>query len=87
MAHIVVYHGNFNCDTGCCGHRVEIDRHQRGFTFDHPDQAVSDDDLRAWARQVVIDETGEHHASDLDWDNCVIIGYRARHGDGWCQWG
>lgn len=77
---VVVYHSGYGCDTGCCGHRIEItDRKsilsqrkqtERAFSFEHPDLS---DDLE-WAKKIVREEFGENHVADLDWKNCIIVG-------------
>lgn len=74
---VIVYHSYYGCDTGCCGHRVEIinpdaERVYTGngeFKFDHPDQG--EDDV-TFAIRLVTEEFGADHVEDLDWENCVI---------------
>ena len=67
---IVIYHSSYGCDTGCCGHILQVDgRSQGGFNFGHP----YDEDYRAWAEDWVRQEFGEEHIADLDWDNCRVI--------------
>jgi hypothetical protein len=67
---VVVYHRNFGCDTGCCGHAIEVDGEEREFTFDHPDDTQ---DPRTFARDIVEEALGTEHVADLDWDNCLIL--------------
>lgn len=72
MAKVIVYHSEYGCDTGCCGHTVEL-REEDGtydctFEFAHPYGT----DSRTWAEAMVRAEYGEEHVKDLDWDNCVI---------------
>ena len=71
---VVVYHDTYGCDTGCCGHVIEIDDEEVGWVFNHPDLDDDDDaaDL-AWAKEVVRDELGEDHVADLDWENCDLV--------------
>lgn len=79
MSAVVVYHRSYGCDTGCCGHVVEIDGERVGlFEFSHPNAAT--DDFRAWAEELVRDvcakegvEDVDAHVADLDWDNCVVL--------------
>lgn len=73
---VVVYHGSYGCDTGCCGHWVEIadTGEQLGyFDFGHPDYR---DNLREWAIEFAQDEVirrfGAGHTADLDWENSHV---------------
>lgn len=34
---VVVYHAGYGCDTGCCGHVIELNGEEHGFEFIHPD--------------------------------------------------
>lgn len=72
---IVVYHGSYGCDTGCCGHYIEVDckdgpgsGSKQRFDFGHP----YDGNLRKYAEDLVREKFGEEHVKDLDWENCVI---------------
>ena len=65
---VVVYHSYYGCDTGCCGHTVEIDGMAK-FQFEHPYV----DDFRAFAEKLVRETYGEEHVADLDWENCQIM--------------
>lgn len=72
---IVVYHGFYGCETGCCGHFVRLtdddgEEHEGEFTFTHP---LSTDDVRTWAEELVRDEFGAEHVADLDWENCLVV--------------
>lgn len=73
---IIIYHTYYGCDTGCCGHSVEIDDHRVAFDFDHPS---AKDDIEEWARKVLVAELGEDHVEDLDWENSVICDYDHCH--------
>lgn len=73
---VLVLHGGYGCDTGCCGHWIELGDDQtpreerlERFVFGHPG---SDQDRLAWAKELVRDVFGEEHVKDLDWDHCVI---------------
>ena len=68
MSRVIVYHGGYGCDTGCCGHTVDIDGKEK-FFFDHP----WSEDFREWAENLVRESFGEEHVADLDWDECVIV--------------
>jgi hypothetical protein len=70
MQKIVVLHGSYGCDTGCCGHFVEVDGRRVGdFSFGHP----YDGDHLEFAKKLVAEEYGEEHVADLDWENCMIV--------------
>jgi len=70
---IIVTHAYLGCDTGCCGHIIEIDDKQFGeFHFDHPDSSKSED-IKNFIKNLVIEEMGEEHCKDIDWDGCEII--------------
>ena len=73
---VIVYHASYGCDTGCCGHVVEMrdsdDKFvKRGqFEFMPPN---SDEDKLEWARRLVVKEFGAEHVDDLDWENCHVL--------------
>ncbi len=67
---IIVYHAALGCETGCCGHVVEMDDGAEEFVSSHP--YTDDDDPRSFAEQCVRDAFGDEHVADLDWENCVI---------------
>lgn len=72
MARVVVYHRFYGCDTGCCGHVVEVDGVQVGdFDFSHP-QDASPEQFRKYARDLVTEQFGAEHVEDLDWTHCRI---------------
>lgn len=67
---VIVYHSYYGCETGCCGHRVEI-KYEDGterdvFEFEHG-KGIE------FAKKLVKNEFGEEHVKDLDWENCEII--------------
>lgn len=75
---VIVAHGSYGCDTGCCGHWVELadtDEQLGGFHFSHPWHGK--DDFRAWALEMAQDEVtarfGADHVADLDWENSVVV--------------
>ena len=67
---VIVYHDGYGCDTGCCGHRIEIDGKPQGFYFAHP--YIPNEDFKVWATELVRDTCGDECANNLDWENCVI---------------
>lgn len=73
MARVIVFHGGYGCDTGCCGHYVELTDDdgliQDKFQFTHP---YDDEDGISFAKDMVEDMFGAEHVADLDWDGCVI---------------
>lgn len=73
MAKITVFHGFYGCDTGCCGHWVQIDDDWIGreFDFGHP-KSSSLEDCIAFAKEAITEQFGEEHVKDLDWENCVV---------------
>jgi hypothetical protein len=67
---ILVLHGSYGCETGCCGHYVEIDGKSVGkFEFLHPNE---NNDLE-FAQDMVRAACGEEHVKDLDWEHCIIV--------------
>ena len=72
MTAIVVYHEQYGCETGCCGHRVEVVAGTDRFVFDH---ANSSDpaDTRRFAEDAIRKTFGAEHVADLDFANSVIV--------------
>jgi hypothetical protein len=69
MPKVIVCHQSYGCDTGCCGHVVEVDGEQVGdFSFGHP---YSNDNHRAFAEELV--RAAGCDPADLDWENCVVL--------------
>jgi len=64
----IVYHSSYGCDTGCCGHFVELDDGRGLFDFDHP----YGEDVQEFVRRLVTDAFGEEHVADIAWDECVV---------------
>lgn len=65
---IIVCHADYGCDTGCCGHIIEVDgKRKEGFHFEHPGK-----DHREFAEDLIRREFGDEHVKDLDWENCII---------------
>lgn len=65
---VVVLHQYYDCNTGCCGHIIEVNGEAGEFTFSHP----YGEDFREWAEDLVREEYGEDHVKDLDWENCIL---------------
>ncbi len=73
---ILVRHTGYGCDTGCCGHVIEIDGAEAtkyGFDFGHADDETPEA-LREYARELITREMGAAHVADIDWDGCEISG-------------
>lgn len=76
---VIVYHDRYGCETGCCGHTVEVEGAGSRFEFTHPYEAYSltgddrDQELRRFAEELVRETFGEEHVADLDWDNCYVV--------------
>lgn len=73
---IVVEHGLYGCETGCCGHYVilydgdkEVDSQ---FDFGHP---FNESEELEYAKDLITRQFGEDHVKDLDWENCQIYNY------------
>lgn len=70
MTKVIVYHRNYGCWTGCCGHAVQIDGNEdeEEFQFEHPyNRSVED-----FVRFIVTTTMGSAHVADIDWANCII---------------
>jgi len=67
---ITVLHRNYSCETGCCGHVIEIDGEEvsGSFEFSHP---YGENPIE-YAKRLIISELGEAHVADLDWENSRI---------------
>lgn len=65
---IVILHRPHGCDTGCCGHALEVDSAEVEFEFEHPPT----EDFRAWAIKMV-ERHYPGHGADLDFDSCLIV--------------
>jgi hypothetical protein len=72
MPKVTVMHAYYDCDTGCCGHVIEVDGKCVGqFNFDHPYEE-DDAKIRQWAERFIRKEMGEQHVADLDWEHCEV---------------
>lgn len=70
MSRIIVYHAEYGCDTGCCGHVIELDDREE-WRFAHPELGESD---REFAERMVAEAFGEEHVKDLDWSSSRVVG-------------
>ena len=72
---VIVYHSMYGCETGCCGHTVEVtddDGHvERQFEFG--DYFETEGTPIEWAKELVRSEFGHAHVADLDWENCQLL--------------
>ena len=66
---VVVFHQGYGCDTGCCGHIVELEDGTERFEFTHP----YGQDSRAFVEELVIETFGKEHVAGIDWENCIIV--------------
>lgn len=73
---ITVYHSEYGCETGCCGHVIKIETdgqpdpkgRKADFNFFHP----YGEDPKTWAQNWVREEFGEEHVKDLDWEHSFV---------------
>lgn len=80
---VIVFHSGYGCDTGCCGHVVQLGD-KESFAFDHPwgvhetrywrgdDGDEFPEEIRAFVRELVTEEFGAEHVADIDWSECVV---------------
>lgn len=74
---VVVYHGGYGCETGCCGHYVEVysDHDQllsHKFRFDHPEK---NEDFRAWAKELAEEWIAQRFPeclATIDWSTMEV---------------
>ena len=67
---IRVLHAFRGCDTGCCGHVIEVDGKQVGdLDLSHPYGAS----FREYAEDLIRKELGDDHVRDLDWETCEVL--------------
>jgi hypothetical protein len=70
VSKVIVYHSGYGCDTGCCGHIVEIDGKGK-FFFAHPWDG--DESFRDWAEELIRENFGDEHVADLDWAHSLVV--------------
>jgi hypothetical protein len=74
---IRVYHAMYGCDSGCCGHVVDVEGTINEFKFDHPNGDVKDgrwiqETPAAFARRVTEDVLSEYAPrclETIDWNS------------------
>ena len=65
-----VYHTSYGCDTGCCGHIIELDgKEVGGFEFGHPDDG---EDYKAWAIGLAKRMVPPECLPSIDWDSLDV---------------
>lgn len=70
MPRVLVLHREYGCDSGCCGHVIEIDGERYGaFQFVHPYGR----DTREFIRALVTEVAGPEHVADIDFENCIVM--------------
>jgi hypothetical protein len=70
MSKVTVLHASYGCETGCCGHVIEVDGEQVGrFQFSHP----YGEDKIEFAKKLITEVLGPEHVADLDWENCMVF--------------
>lgn len=77
---IFLTHGDYGCESGCCGHWIEIEgeRPKRlfsSFSFSHPYLWRVDDKeegVRKFIQDVVREELGEEYLDKIDYTQCVV---------------
>jgi hypothetical protein len=81
---IKVYHSNYGCDTGCCGHRVEVtkkedeewDNSKEWFIWSHPYEDFSEEiNLKSWAikeARKILKKKFPECLDSIDWNTLDI---------------
>jgi hypothetical protein len=67
-----VYHSYYGCETGCCGHIVEVEGKGEKFEFGCAYTEKTDEGRRKWARELaeqVIAEQWPECLPSIDWDS------------------
>lgn len=73
-----VFHKMHGCETGCCGHVVELEDGREYFEFfSHPDadQRKTEEGIKAWARdlaETAILKSWPECFDSIDWGSMVI---------------
>lgn len=73
---IRVYHSLRGCETGCCGHRIEVEgKDCEPFDFDHAPKNSTDDEKKQWAvefAQMSVKDKWPDCYDSIDWDSIQI---------------
>ena len=74
---VIVYHGMYGCETGCCGHWVDLgDRKKLMFGhYGHYDGQEPAETSREYAERIIREMYGDEHVADLDWEHSKIVSY------------
>jgi len=71
-----VYHSEYGCDTGCCGHRIELVPYEKyfkeRFEFEHPSYLADKSSYKEWALALakkVVEENWPECFDSIDWEN------------------
>lgn len=75
MSRVIVFHARYGCETGCCGHVVQVgdgDWTEDNFQFTHPYVARTSEEIRNWIQELVTEQAGAEHVADIDWENCLV---------------
>ena len=70
---VKVYHSGYGCESGCCGHIVEVDDENFGFEFTHP----CGEDKKKWAIELAkekIAKSSPECLASIDWDTIDFDG-------------
>lgn len=70
---IRVFHAEYGCDTGCCGHIVELEDGRHSFEFEHP---YKNEDSQEWALSLardIIERYWPECINTIDWDTFEYI--------------
>lgn len=71
MLTVRVYHAFYGCETGCCGHRIEVDSKDVAFEFIHPYGRDAKEWALEFARSTLATERPECLAT-IDWDSIDV---------------
>jgi hypothetical protein len=66
-----VFHAGYGCETGCCGHIVEIEDGRRHFEFSHP----YGENPQAFARELaegIIRKEWPECIDSIDWETMTV---------------
>ena len=70
MPRILVLHRGYGCDTGCCGHYIEVDGREVAFLFEHPGGS---EERMDFIRRIVAQKLGDVDVADIDFTDCVVL--------------
>ena len=82
MPKVIVYHRMYGCETGCCGHAIEVDDEELkgSLEFDHPydlykfrDDREEAKHIQEFVKDMVRQQMGEDHIKDIDFDECLVV--------------